>query len=52
MFLARGKAGPFRADVEAFQGNRRTLGARVSLFDEGNGSRLTTCASATFEVVE
>ena len=51
MFLARGKVGPFRADVDAFHGHGRTLGARVSLFDEGNGGRLTTCASAVFEMV-
>jgi len=51
MFLARGKVGPFRADAEAFRGTEHTVGARVSLYDEGSESRLITCASAVFELV-
>ena len=50
MFVARGKIGPFRADAEAFRGDQRSLGARISLYDEGNESRLVTCASALFDV--
>jgi len=51
MFLARGKAGPFRADGEAFRGAGRTVAARLTLHDEGNGDRMVTSASAVFEIV-
>jgi hypothetical protein len=51
MFLARGKAGPFRADGEAIRGAGTTVAARVTLHDEGNGDRMVTSASAVFEIV-
>ena len=52
MFLARGKAGPFRAQAEAVRGAGSTVGARVSLYDEENDDRMVTSASAVFEIVE
>ncbi len=51
MFLARGKVGPFRSDGEAVRGGGSTVGVRLSLFDEGNGDRMITAASAVFEIV-
>lgn len=51
MFVARGKIGPFRADGEAVAGAGSKIGVRLSLFDEGNGDRLITAASAVFEIV-
>ena len=51
MFVARGKAGPFRASTEAFVGRDRVVGARVLLNDEGNGDRVVTSAAAQFRVV-
>ena len=50
MFLARGKAGPFRADGEAVRGATGKVGVRLTLHDEGNGNRMVTSASAVFEV--
>jgi hypothetical protein len=52
MFLARGKAGPFRIDGEAVRGARGRVGARLTLHDEGNGDRRVTAASALFRVVD
>jgi hypothetical protein len=51
MFMARGKVGPFRAEGEALRGSGDKIGARLSLYDEGNDNRPITCASALFEVV-
>jgi hypothetical protein len=51
MFLARAKAGPFRVDGEALRGAGRTVAARLTLHDEGNGDRMVTSASAVFEVL-
>jgi hypothetical protein len=51
MFLARAKAGPFRVDGEAVRGAGRTVAARLTLHDEGNGNRMVTSASAVFEVL-
>ena len=51
MFVARGKVGPFRADGEAVRGAGSRVGVRLSLFDEGDGERLVTAASASFEIV-
>jgi hypothetical protein len=51
MFLARGKAGPFRVDGEAVRGAGRVVAARITLHDEGNGGRMITAASATFDIV-
>jgi hypothetical protein len=52
MFVARGKVGPFRADGEAVRGAGSKAGVRLSLYDEGNGDRLVTTASAVFDVVD
>ncbi|HKC83055.1 MAG TPA: hypothetical protein VKD46_03550 [bacterium] len=53
MFLARGKAGPFRVDGEAVHGAGGQVGVRLTLHDEGNEDRMVTSASAvlrtTFE---
>ena len=51
MFLARGKAGPFRAEAEATRGAAPRVGVRLSLYDEGNDDRMVTSASAVFEIV-
>jgi hypothetical protein len=51
MFLARGKSGPFRADGEVARGAGSKIGVRLSLYDEGNGGRMITAASAVFEIV-
>ncbi len=50
MFLSRGKVGPFRVDGEAVRGASSTVGVRLSLYDEGNGGRMITSASAVFEI--
>jgi len=51
MFLARGKAGPFRIDGEAVRGTGNTVGVRMVMNDEGNGNRKVTSASAVLEIV-
>lgn len=51
MFLARGKAGPFRVEGEAVRGAGAMVGARLILHDEGNEDRPVTSASAVFTVV-
>jgi hypothetical protein len=48
MFLARGKAGPFRVETEPMAGADGTIAVRVVMRDEGNGDRLTTSASYLF----
>jgi acyl-coenzyme A thioesterase PaaI-like protein len=48
MFLARGKAGPFRVDGEPIRGTDGTIAVRVLLYDEGNDDRLITAGSYTF----
>jgi hypothetical protein len=48
MFVARGKVGPFRASGRAFLGTDNRVGCTVSLYDEGNGDRVVTSASALF----
>lgn len=50
MFLARGKAGPFRVDAEAYAGADGRIGVRTLLVDEGAG-RTITSASHLFRVV-
>ncbi len=52
MFLARGKAGPFRVDGEAIRGAGQNVGVRLTLHDEGNDDRKVTAASAVFQVVD
>jgi len=48
MFLARGKAGPFRVDGDAFAGPDGTVVARVLLRDEGADDRTVTTGSYAF----
>jgi len=48
MFLARGKAGPFRVETEPMLGADGTLAVRTLLFDEGTDDRLTTVGSYLF----
>jgi len=48
MFLARGKAGPFRADAETIPGPRGTVAVRVTLHDEGAGDKAITTGSYLF----
>ncbi len=50
MFLARGKAGPFRVDGEAVHGAVGRVGVRLTLHDEGSDNRMVTSASAVLEV--
>ncbi len=52
MFLARGKAGPFRVEGTAHRGHQGTLGVRMLLHDEGNGDRPITSAAAVLAPVE
>ncbi len=48
MFLARGKAGPFRVEAEAFAGPDHTVAVRVVLHDEGSADRAITSGSYLF----
>ncbi len=50
MFLARGKAGPFRADAEPLMGSDGVVAVRMTLHDEGNGDRAVTAGSYQFRV--
>lgn len=50
MFLARGKAGPFRVQTERLPGADDTIAVRVQLYDEGNEDRLVTVGSYVFRV--
>ena len=50
MFLARGKAGPFRADAETVSGLGGVTAVRVVLHDEGDGDRAVTAASYQFRL--
>jgi hypothetical protein len=52
MFLARGKVGPFRVEVDAHRGAAGRVGTRMVIHDEGNDDRRITAASAVFEVVD
>ncbi len=51
MFMARGKAGPFRTEGEAFPGPGGTVTARLRLIDEGAGDRLVSVGSYAFTTV-
>ncbi|MGE2727811.1 hypothetical protein [Mycolicibacterium pulveris] len=51
MFLARGKAGPFRLQTEPISGPDGMVAVRVQMFDEGFDDRLTTVGSYQFRVV-
>ena len=48
MFLARGKAGPFRVEAEAAAGPDATVAVRTLVHDEGNGDRAITAATHQF----
>jgi hypothetical protein len=51
MFLARGKAGPFRVETEPMTSPDGLVAVRVLMHDEGNGDRLVTSASYQFRRV-
>ncbi len=51
MFMARGKAGPFRVDGTAYGAPGGLIGVRLLLHDEGNGDRPITSASAVVAVL-
>jgi hypothetical protein len=51
MFLARGKAGPFRVDCEPLRGADGTVAVRVLLTDEGNGDKAITAGSYVFSTL-
>lgn len=48
MFLARGKAGPFRVETEPMPGADGTVAVRVVMHDEGVDDRITTVGSYQF----
>jgi hypothetical protein len=48
MFMARGKAGPFRVDGEAMAGADGTFAVRVLMHDEGADDRVVTAGSYVF----
>ena len=51
MFLARGKAGPFRVETEPMLGADGTLAVRTVTHDEGVDDRITTVGSYLFSRV-
>lgn len=51
MFMARGKAGPFRLETEPISGRDGMVAVRVHMYDEGFEDRLTTVGSYQFRVV-
>lgn len=51
MFMARGKAGPFRVDGTAHRGAAGRIGVRMLIHDEGNNDRPITTGSAVFDVM-
>lgn len=48
MFMARGKAGPFRVETEPFTGADGTVAVRAVLYDEGNADKPITSAAYVF----
>ncbi|MFG1932815.1 hypothetical protein ACGFK1_19545 [Mycobacterium sp. NPDC048908] len=48
MFMARGKAGPFRVETEPMAGADSTVAVRTVLYDEGLDDRVTTVGSYLF----
>jgi hypothetical protein len=48
MFVARGKAGPFRIETEPMLGADDTVAVRAVMYDEGVDSRITTVGSYLF----
>jgi hypothetical protein len=51
MFMARGKAGPFRVDGTAHRGASGRTGVRMVIHDEGNNDRLITTGSVVFDAL-
>lgn len=51
MFMARGKAGPFRAEGTAHRGASGHIAVRMLIHDEGNNDRPITAGSAVFAVI-
>ncbi|MGA5545989.1 hypothetical protein ACPCIR_29460 [Mycobacterium sp. NPDC051198] len=52
MFLARGKAGPFRVDTQVLSGVEGTIAVRATLHDEGADGKAVTAASYVFGRME
>ncbi|OBB26570.1 hypothetical protein A5792_26440 [Mycolicibacterium peregrinum] len=52
MFLARGKAGPFRVDTQVLSGADGTIAVRATLHDEGADGKAVTAASYVFGRME
>lgn len=52
MFLARGKAGPFRAESDAIAGADGTVAVRILLHDEGADDRVITAGSYQLRATE
>lgn len=52
MFLARGKAGPFRVDTQVLSGAEGTIAVRATLHDEGADGKAVTAASYVFGRME
>ncbi|MEW2482594.1 hypothetical protein AB0876_23685 [Mycobacterium sp. NPDC049093] len=52
MFLARGKAGPFRVDTQVLPGADGTIAVRATLHDEGADGKAVTAASYVFGRME
>jgi hypothetical protein len=48
MFVARGKAGPFRIETEPMLGADDTVAVRAVMYDEGADGRITTVGSYLF----
>jgi hypothetical protein len=51
MFMARGKAGPFRVEAEPMVAPDGTVAVRVMMYDEGVDDRITTVGSYQFRTV-
>jgi hypothetical protein len=51
MFLARGKAGPFRVETEPMLGADDMLAVRTVMHDEGTDDRIITVGSYLFRSV-
>jgi hypothetical protein len=52
MFMARGKAGPFRVEAEPMSGADGTIAVRTVMYDEGVDDRATTVGSYLFRSAE
>lgn len=52
MFMARGKAGPFRVETEPMSGADGVVAVRVLMYDEGADDRVTTAGSYLLRVGE